>query len=93
MSPCLYKKVSDQDWLMGSKGIVPNTIAPHFRSTKATHQGKLQTKTRSDFLHLHQEDPSHLCTQDDNDNKGRFLPPDTYLGIVYVTDHICYILR
>ena len=68
------------------QGIVPNTIYPHFHSPKYTHQGKLRTKNWSDFLHLRQKDTIHLCTQDGNYNKGCFIPPDTYLGIIFVPD-------
>ena len=71
----------------------PNTIAPHFHSPKATHQGKLWTKTWYGFLHLRQEHSSHLCTQDGNANKGCYLSLVTYIGIVSVPDHQGYIVR
>ena len=44
-------------------------------------------------MHLRQEDLSNLCTQDGNTNKGCYLPPDTYLSNVYVTDHPGYRVR
>ena len=76
----------------GNQWILPNTIDLHYDSLKATHQGKLQTKTWSDFLHLSQEDPIHMCTQDGNTNKGCCIPPYTYLGIVSVPDHPGYLV-
>ena len=68
-------------------------MAPRFHRPTATHQGKLRTKTWSDFLNLNQEDPSSLCTHDSNTKKGCYLPPDTYIGIVYVPYHPGYIVR
>ena len=34
-----------------------------------------------------------MCTQDGNSRKCCYLPPDTYLGIVYVPDHPGYLIR
>ena len=70
----------------GNQGIGPNTIATHWNIPKATHQGKLWTKTWSDFLHLHQEDTRHMWTQYGNTNKGCYLPPDIYIGFFSVPD-------
>ena len=42
---------------------------------------------------MRQEYPSHIFTQDGNFNRGCYLPPDTYLGIISVPDHTGYIVR
>ena len=34
-----------------------------------------------------------MCTQDGNTNKGCFIPPDLYLGIISVPDHPGYLTR
>ena len=33
-----------------------------------------------------------MCTQDGNTNKGCFIPPDAYLGIISVPDHPGYLI-
>ena len=65
----------------------PSEKATHCRTPKSTDQGNIQTKTWSDLLHLNQEDPSHMFTQDGNTNKGCYIPPDTYIVIFSVPDH------
>ena len=42
---------------------------------------------------MHQISTDHLCNQGCNINNGCYLPPDTYLGIVYVPDHTVYLVR
>ena len=87
--------LSEGQWsrsINGNQGIVQNTIYPHFHSPKATHKGKIQAKTWSDFLYLCQEDPNHLCTRDGNTNKGWYLPTDTYIGIFSVPDLPVYLV-
>ena len=76
----------------GKQIIGLNTISPHFHSPKSTHKGKLQTIIWYDFLHLRQEDTSHLCTQYGNTNKGFLIPPDTYLGIFSLPDNTDYLV-
>ena len=34
-----------------------------------------------------------MCTQDGNTNKGCFIPPEVYLGIISVPDHPGYLIR
>ena len=85
-------KVSDQYFLTESRewaqipslyiSRVPNTL------NKVFFKSKLDT-----FLYLHQEDTSLLFTQEGNINKSCNLPPDTYIGIIYVPSHPGYILR
>ena len=73
--------------------IGPNTITPHYHIAKDTHQGKFQTRTWYNFLHLCQEYPSHIFIQDGNSNKGCYQPPGKYIGIFSVPDHPGYLLR
>ena len=75
------------------QGIEPNTTVPLSHSPKATRKGKLRTKTWYDFLHLHQEDPFHLCTHDGNKNKGYCLPPNTYIVFFSVLYYPGYLVR
>ena len=79
-------------FINGKQGISPNKIVLHYHSPKSTHQGKLQTKTWSGFLHHIQEDPSHVCNQDYNTNKGCCIPTDTYLSIFSLPDHPGYLV-
>ena len=86
----VYMPLSEGQWsrfVNRKQGIGSYTMAPHFYSPKATHQGKLWTKTWSDFIHLCKEYPSHIFNQDGNINKVCYLPHDTYIGIVSVPDH------
>ena len=93
-------KIVSVHWLEGEwsgfayrkQVIIPTPIDQHCQSPKATHQGIIQTKNWYAFLNLIQEYPSHLCTQEGNNNKWYYLPTDTYLGIDYVLYHPGYIV-
>ena len=41
---------------------------------------------------MRQLDPSHMCNQDGNTNKGCYPHPETYLGIFSVPDHTGYLV-
>ena len=72
---------------------MPTPIFTHFQIINSTHQGVIQTKAWYYYLHLCQEDPVCLCTQEGNINKGYYLPPDAYIGIIDAICHPVYILR
>ena len=89
----LWKWLEWSIFTYGNQGIEPNTIATHYHSPKATHKGKIWTKNWYNFLHLRQEDPSHLCTNDGNTNRGYYLPTNTYIGIVYLPEIPGHLVR